>query len=143
MTEPTPEIAAADAEAFARVSAFAAADPFLRTLGVRCVEGGLGRLTLAVTVLPEHLNFQGACHGGVIFSLADAAFGLAANSYGTAAVGVDTHMTFQRAGRPGDVLLAKARETSRGRKLAFYEVEVGTEGGPLISTFTGTVYLKT
>jgi phenylacetic acid degradation protein PaaD len=132
-----------EAEAFARVSAFAAADPFLRSLGARCIEGGLGRLTLALTVGPEHLNYQGACHGGVLFTLADAAFGLAANSYGTPGVGIDTHITFQRAARLGDVLVARARESSRSRKVAFYQVEIGTEREPIISTFTGTNYLKT
>ena len=136
------ETATLDAEAFARVSAFAASDPFLRVLGVRCVEGGVGRITLALTVGAEHLNYQGACHGGVTFSLADAAFGLAANSHGAVAVGIDTHMTFQRAARMGDVLVARARESSRSRKLAFYTVEVGTEREPVISTFTGTIYVK-
>jgi acyl-CoA thioesterase len=131
-----------DAEAFARLSSYVSADPCLRALGIRIVDGGVGRVTMAITVLPEHLNFQGACHGGVIFTLADAAFGLAANSYGIPAVGVDTHCTFQKAARQGDTLLARARESSRSRKLAFYEVEVGTEREPVIMTFTGTVYIK-
>ncbi len=131
-----------DAEAFARLSSYVSTDPFLGQLGVRLVDGGLGRITLALTVRAEHRNFQGACHGGVIFTLADAAFGLAANSYGIPAVGVDTHCTFQKAAREGDILVARSRETSRSRKLAFYEVEVGTEREPVIMTFTGTVYIK-
>jgi phenylacetic acid degradation protein PaaD len=131
-----------DAEALARLSSYVAADPCLRALGVRVVDGGVARITLALTVRPEHLNFQGACHGGVIFTLADAAFGLAANSYGIPAVGVDTHCTFQKAAREGDTLVARSRETSRSKRLGFYEVEVGTEREPVIMTFTGTVYIK-
>ena len=141
MTE-TADPSALDAEAFARLSSYVSTDPFLRTLGVRLVDGGVARITLALTVRGEHLNFQRACHGGVIFTLADAAFGLAANSYGIPAVGVDTHCTFQKAAREGDTLVARARESTRARRLAFYEVEVGTERDPVIMTFTGTVYIK-
>ena len=36
-----------------------------------------------------HLNFNGKCHGGAIFTLADSAFGIAANQYGVIAAGID------------------------------------------------------
>ena len=59
--------------------------------------------TLAMTVTPRHLNFNGGCHGGAVFALADTAFGLAANSHGPVAVGIDAHITFQAAVRSGDL----------------------------------------
>jgi LAO/AO transport system ATPase/phenylacetic acid degradation protein PaaD len=142
---PTPASASeasADAAALARLQQYTAGDPFVRSLGIRLVDGGAGWIALELTVRPEHLNFQGACHGGVIFTLADAAFGLAANSHGQTAAGIDTHITYQRAAREGDVLVARAREVSRSKRLGFYLVEVGSERDPIISTFTGTVYVK-
>ena len=53
-----------------------------------------------MTVDARHLNFNGGCHGGAIFALADSAFGLASNSHGPVAVGIDAHITFQAPVRP-------------------------------------------
>ena len=88
-----------------------------------------------------HLNFNGKCHGGAIFCLADSAFGIASNSHGVVAVGVDTHTTFQVAASEGDVLTARASEVSRNAKLAVYRVDVTRGDGAVVSSFTGTVYV--
>jgi len=90
----------------------------------------------------QHLNFNGTCHGGAIVTLADTAFGLASNSHGVIAAGIDAHATFQVAVRDGDVLVARAIEASLGRKTAVYRVEV-SRGSESICTFTGTVYVTT
>ena len=140
-TRPQPTIAAKPDHA-ALVMELAAADPFVRSLGITCVEAGEGVATVTMTLRDEHLNFMGSCHGGVIFALADTAFGLAANSHGKTAAGIDAHITYQNAARAGDVLVARAVEVSRSRKLAFYSVEVRRRDGAVVSSFTGTVYVK-
>ena len=81
------------------------------------------------------------CHGGAIFALADSAFGLASNSHGVVAVGIDAHITFHVAAREGDVLTARATEVSRNAKLAVYRVDVTRGDGASVSTFTGTVHV--
>jgi acyl-CoA thioesterase len=92
------------------------------------------------------LNFNGACHGGAIFALADSAFGLASNSHGPMAAGIDAHITYQAGVVAGDRLLARASEVHRTRKLAVYRIEVvrPEPGGAetAVSSFTGTVYIK-
>lgn len=118
-------------------------DPFLLALGVTCLDGGPGRAAVALTLRDEHLNFMGICHGGVIFTLADTAFGLAANSHGLMAAGIDTHMTYQVSARLGDTVTATAVEVSRSRKIAVYRVDVTRGDGTVISAFTGTVYITT
>ena len=127
----------------ARVKRLAAADPFLRLIGVECTAAGAGHATVRLTLEDRHLNFNGNCHGGVIFTLADTAFGLAANARGQIAVGIDAHITFQRATQAGETLVARATEVSRSRKLAVHRVDVSVGGDPaaLVSSFTGTVYL--
>ena len=125
------------------VMRLAARDAFAATLGIEPVDGGLGRAEVRMRVRPEHLNFNGTCHGGVVFSLADTAFGLASNSHGAIAAGVDAHITYQVAVHVGEVLTATAIEVSRGRKLAVYRVDVENEAGSLVSSFTGTVYVTT
>lgn len=135
------DAAAAAPDARERLERLAGADAFARSLGVRFVEAGAGRATLEMTVRAEHLNANGRCHGGVIFALADCAFGLASNSHGQLAVGIDAHITYQAAAALGDRLRATATEVSRSRRLAVYRIDVTNADGKPISCFTGTVYL--
>lgn len=129
------------AQAQHQLQRLAATDAFARALGIRFVGGGPGHATVAMTVGPPHLNFNGTCHGGAIFALADAAFGLASNSHGVVAAGIDAHITYQAAANLGDELFARAAEVSRSRKLAVYRIDVARSDGTMISSFTGTVYV--
>ena len=98
-----------------------------------------------MTVDARHLNFNGGCHGGAIFSLADSAFGLASNSHGPVAAGIDAHITFQAAVGAGDMLVARATEVQRSRRIGVYRIDVVREdvnGEAPVSSFTGTVYVK-
>jgi phenylacetic acid degradation protein PaaD len=128
-------------EALARVDRLAASDPFVKSLGIKCVEGGPGRAAMRMRIKRTHLNFNGTCHGGVVFSLADTAFGLAANSHGRVAAGIDAHVTYQTAVNAGEILTATATEVSRTRRLAVYRVDVARADGTRVATFTGTVYI--
>ncbi len=127
----------------ARVKALAEGDPFARLLGVTCIDAGPGHATVTMTLAPQHLNFNGTCHGGVVFALADTAFGLASNSHGVVAAGIDAHITYQQPAFGGDTLSASAVEISRSRKLAVYRVDVQLGDGTPVSSFTGTVYVTT
>jgi LAO/AO transport system kinase len=124
-----------------RVKRLAAADPFVHWLGITCTEAGSGTATVTMTLAARHLNFNGTCHGGVTFALADTAFGLASNSHGRVAAGIDAHITYQQAASEGDALTARAFEVSRSRKLAVYRVDVTRGDGTPVSSFTGTVYV--
>lgn len=128
-------------ETLERVMRLAARDPFVQSLGIECVDGGPGRAAVRMRVRERHLNFNGTCHGGVIFALADTAFGLAANSHGRLAPGIDAHVTYLAAVARGDLITATATEVSRSRRLAVYRVDVAREDGAPVSTFTGTVYV--
>ena len=140
-------IALADATAWqARLAALGARDGLCRTLGIDVVAGGPGSATVAMTIENRHLNFNGGCHGGTIFALADSAFGLASNSHGELAMGIDAHITFQAGVAAGDRLLARATELQRSWRLAVYRIEVVRvepgDGESPVSSFTGTVYIK-
>lgn len=125
----------------AQMLALAAHDPFPRHCALRVIDAGLGSATVAMTVAAEHLNFNGTCHGGAIFTLADTAFGLASNSHGVVAAGIDAHVTYHRAVHSGDVLIAKASEVSRNARIAVYRVDVTGPGERAVASFTGTVYV--
>ena len=125
----------------ARVRRLAAADAWVQRTGIRCVAASAASVELRLTLTEEHLNFNGSCHGGVIFTLADTAFGLASNSHGTVAAGIDAHITFLLPSRVGDTLVAKSSEVSRSRRLSVVRVDVTHEDGRAVSSFTGTVYI--
>ena len=116
-----------------------AKDPFCRLLGITHVESGDGFAIFEVTLGPDHINFLGGCHGGVIFALADSAFGSACNATGNVSVGIDTHMAFIKGAREGDVLRAEARRVSGSSKTEVYRADV-TRGDEALATFTGTVF---
>jgi LAO/AO transport system ATPase/phenylacetic acid degradation protein PaaD len=126
------------ADAFLR--RFSEGDPYQQLNGIEMVESGPGTVTLRMKVARRHLNFNGSCHGGAIFTLADSAFGMAANAYGNIAVGIDTHLTFQVAVKEGEVLVARSHEVSRSKRIAVYRVDV-TCGKKIVAAFTGTVFL--
>ena len=136
-----------DAEAWRRrIAGLVAQDGLCTTLGISFRSGGPGRADVAMTVDARHLNFNGGGHGGAIFALADSAFGLASNSHGPIAAGIDAHITFQAAVRTGDTLIARAVETQRSRRIGVYRIDVVRAEGDgretAISAFTGTVYIK-
>lgn len=118
-----------------------AADAFARHLGLQLVSAGKGHATVQLTVGPEHINFNGGCHGGAIFSLADTALGMACNSHGEIVVLIDGHISISVGVQLGTVLLAKASEVSLTRKLGIYRIEVSrADNGLHIANLSATVY---
>jgi LAO/AO transport system kinase len=139
---PTPTDVAAARD---RIAGLVGRDALSATLGIVFRDGGPGRAEVAMTVDARHLNFNGGCHGGAIFSLADSAFGLASNSHGPVAAGIDAHITFQAGVGAGDTLVARAVEVQRSRRIGVYRIDVVREdanGETPVSSFTGTVYVK-
>lgn len=94
-------------------------------MGIRLVSVGEGSAVLSLTVGAEHSNLIGLCHGGVIFTLADTAMGLAAftNNPDTAVTqSADIH--YITPAHPGEVLTATARLISRKGRTGIYDVTV-------------------
>lgn len=79
------------------------------------------------------VNFQGYPHGGVLFSLADVAFGAACNSHGVDAVALSVTIDYLAAVAPEAALVAEAREVKQGRRAGFYEMSVATEDGQAVA----------
>ena len=117
-------------------------DSFMRLLGFEIVLLEAGRAILATQVKREHLNIHGSCHGGFLYSLADAAFALASNSHGVAAVALSTNMQYFKAVCEGDRLEAIASEENLGRRTGTYRIEI-KRGEQVVALFGGTVYRNT
>jgi acyl-CoA thioesterase len=117
------------------------ADPYARSLGIELVSVTDEEIVVGMTVGRDHANFLGVGHGGMVFSLADCAFSLASNNAGDRAVAIDTHLVLTAATKPGDRLGATVTESSRGRTLGTYRVDVTRDDGRTVALFTGTVHI--
>lgn len=108
-------------------------------LGVEIVsiDAGYSKIKLAITTKMK--NLHGMAHGGVIFTLADTAFGLAANTRGKA-VGIQVSINYLRPVMPGDVLIAIGEEEELTRSTGIYNVTVETEEGKKVALFRGVVF---
>ena len=121
---------------------FVAGDAFASYIGIAVSDFGDGRATATLRIAPHHLNSAGTLHGGVIFSLADAAFSAASNSHGTLAASIEASISYFRAVTEGTVT-AEAVEVARNPKLGTYLIDVKDGSGALVAQFRGTVYRKT
>ncbi len=123
------------------VFALAARDNFARSLGIEIVEASLGRAVSRVRLEERHINFIGVAHGGLVFTLADAAMGYASNSQGILSPSIDTHILYSLAAHAGDILTATAVEIARTSRLSNYRIDVVRGDGKLVAAMTGTTYI--
>ena len=124
------------------VFALAGRDTFARSLGIEIIEASLGRAVTRVRIEDRHINFNGVAHGGLTFTLADAAMGYASNSQGVLSPSIDTHILYSLPVVAGDVLTATAVEIARSSKLSNYRVDVVRGDGRLVAALTGTTFIS-
>ena len=116
-------------------------DRFIHHVGIELVDLGPGAATARLAIRPQHLNGLDIVQGGAIFTLADFAFAVAANSHGNVAVGLNCGITYIKAVR-GGVLTARAREVSKNQKVATYTVDITDEQHEAVAVFQGLAYRK-
>jgi len=114
-------------------------DAFSQWLGIEILECEIGRCKVAMTVRKEMLNSMNKAHGGISYSLADTAFGFAANTHGKYAVSIETSVNHIEALEEGDYLIAQATLDLQKTKVGFNIVEV-KRGEELVALFKGVVY---
>lgn len=115
-------------------------DAFSQWLGIEIISIADGYSKIQMTVRPEMMNGFGTAHGGIAFSFADSAFAFACNSDGFVTVALDVSISFPKAVKTGDVLLAEAKAVNRTNKTGLYLVEVSNKQGQLVALFKGTCY---
>jgi acyl-CoA thioesterase len=106
-------------------------------LGIRILETRPGYAKVAMLVREDMLNGHSACHGGLIFSLADSAFAFSCNSHGGAVVAAAASIDFLAPAQGGDELTAIAIERWRSKRNGVYEVTVANQRGETIALFRG------
>ncbi|MCA0348686.1 MAG: hotdog fold thioesterase [Bacteroidetes bacterium] len=114
-------------------------DAYSQWLGIEILECEIGRCKVAMKVRPEMLNSMQKAHGGITYSLADTAFGFAANTHGKFAVSIETSINHIEAVNEGDYLVAESVIEKVNNKLGFNIIEV-KRNGELVALFKGVVY---
>ena len=114
-------------------------DPFSTWLGIEILECEIGRCKVGLTIRKDMLNSMEKAHGGISYSLADTAFGFAANTHGKFAVSIETSINHIEALKEGDYITAESVIEKVKNKLGFNIIEV-KRGDELIALFKGVVY---
>jgi acyl-CoA thioesterase len=109
---------------------------FARLLGMEILEAADG-YALVVMDCPGKMNPGGVAHGGAIFSLADQAFGIAANCSGIHRVAVSVSIQYIAPAK--GKLVATARRVEDNGSCDTYRVMVH-EGDRLVAEFTGIAF---
>lgn len=118
-------------------AAMYANDRASQSLGMRIVEVRPGYAKMSMLVRDDMLNGQSACHGGLIFSLADSAFAFSCNSHGGTVVAAAASIDFLAPAHSGDELTAVGVERWRSKRNGVYEVTVVNQRGDTIALFRG------
>ena len=114
-------------------------DPFSKWMGIEILSSELGKVKLGLKIRKEMLNSMNKAHGGIAYSLADTAFGFAANTHGRYAVSIETSINHIEALNKGDYLTAESVIEKVVNRLGFNIVEV-KRGDELVALFKGVVY---
>ena len=117
-------------------------EPFAQKFGLKLLALDEGYSLVEMMVTQEMENIFGIAHGGALFALIDEAFETASNSHGTVAVALSMTVNYIAAPVTGTRLTAEAREYSRTRKTANYDIKVHDDQGQLIASCQALVYRK-
>jgi len=116
-------------------------DPFMNFLGGKFdfVDDGSAICSLVIT--EKMFNFLGVPHGGMIFSLADAALAAACNSDHQPSYALDISCSFLKMTSVGDKLIAKAERINTTKRTGLYRIDVFSNED-LIATLNARVFRK-
>ena len=116
-------------------------DMFAKSAGIELLEVTEGHSVARMRVTPNHLNSEGVCQGGALFTLADLAFAAASNSRGILTLSLNANITYLRSVSSG-YIFAEATELLNHHRVPFIEVRLTDDVGELVAVFTSSGYRK-
>lgn len=116
-------------------------EPFAKALRMKLVALDVGYSRVEMIYHPELMdNIYDRAHGGALFAMIDEAFETASQTHGTIAVALNVNVTYIRPPERNETLTAEAREVSRTRKTAGYEIRVTNAEDDLVATCQALAY---
>ena len=114
-------------------------DAFSQWLGIEILDVKMGYCKVGLRIRKDMLNSMNNAHGGIAYSLADTAFGFAANTHGNYAVSIESSISHIEPLKEGDYIKAESVIRKIKNRLGFKIVEV-KHGDELVALFKGVVY---
>lgn len=112
-------------------------DAYMASHGIYITELKVGAAEVECVVTPALTSFHGLAHGGLIYTLADCAFGVAGNTHNERSLAVSVNVTYLAPGRVGDTLRAHAEEIYRHGRRSVYRLTVTQKQGEVLAIGTG------
>lgn len=110
-----------------------AKSPVLQHWGIELKEITAGTVDMRMTIRSDMANLHGKCHGGVLFTMADACFGFAANSYNDRMVAASCEIKFLKSAEVDDVVTAHSVEIWKQGRSGLYDVTLTNQNGEKIA----------
>ena len=111
--------------------------PVLHHWGIELTEITAGAAMMRMTIRKDMSNLHGQCHGGVLFTMADACFGFAANSYNDRTVAASCDINFLMPAEVDDTITAQAVELWKRRRSSLYDVTLTNQNGDKVAVMRG------
>lgn len=115
-------------------------DLFSQWLKIKIIEIKEGYSKIKMELREEMINGFDVIHGGIIFSFGDSAFAFACNNRNNLSMALDVSISFNKAVKPGDLLIAEAKEIHNGRSTGLYLITITNQNNDHIALFKGTCF---
>lgn len=115
-------------------------DEFSKWMGIKLIEVREKYCLIEMPVKEEMINGLKTVHGGITFSLADSALAFSSNNTNDASVALNCIISYTKAVRMGDTLVAESILIADTRKTAVYDITVTNQHKEMVASFRGTVY---
>ncbi len=121
--------------------AYFAQDAFAMALGIEIEKVDTGGAVCALQLQGGHKNALGWAQGGVLYTLADFTFAVAAHAGAASVVTLNSNINYLKGAKAGRIT-ATAVQKSRTRVLCVYEVALRDETEKLLALATLTGYIR-
>jgi len=107
--------------------------PVVQHWGIELKAITAGAAEMRMIIREDMSNLHGQCHGGVLFTMADACFGFAANSYNDRTVAASCDINFLKPAEVGDEVTARSVEIWKRGRSGLYDVTLTNQDGDKVA----------
>ena len=115
-------------------------DEFSKWMGIKLIEVREKYCLIEMPIKEEMINGLKTVHGGITFAFADSALAFSSNNTNDASVALNCMISFTKAVKLGDTLVAESILMADTKKTAVYDITITNQHKVMVATFRGTVY---
>ena len=115
-------------------------DYFSQWMGIKLIEVREKYCLIEMPIKEEMINGLKTVHGGITFAFADSALAFSSNNTNDASVALNCIISFTKAVKMGDTLVAESILMADTKKTAVYDITITNQHKVMVATFRGTVY---